>query len=231
LRIHKERKMLMRIEFLGHASFLLEDAQTRILIDPFLTGNPLASKQAGEVEADFILVSHGHHDHVGDAVEIAKRTGAVICTTVEVARELFEPEGLEVLAGNIGGKLPTTFGSIKLVSAQHGSGVTGGLACGFVVEMDGRKVYHAGDTGLFAEMQFLKDEGLDVALLPIGDYYTMGPADAVKAVEMIRPQVVIPMHFNTFPAIKQDPLKFKKAVEAQDLSRVVVLEPGKSFEL
>src|SRR5690606_23235560 len=223
--------MLMRIEFLGHASFLLEDAQSKILIDPFLTGNPLASKQEGEVEADFILVSHGHHDHVGDAVEIAKRTGAVICTTVEVARELFEPEGLEVLAGNIGGKLPTTFGSIKLVSAQHGSGVTGGLACGFVVEMDGRKVYHAGDTGLVAERQSFKVEGLDVALLPIGDCYTMGPAAEVRAVDRIRPQMVIPMHSNTFPAIKQDPLKIKKAVEAQDLSRVVVLEPGKSFEL
>lgn len=127
--------------------------------------------------------------------------------------------------------MQTSFGSVKLVPAQHGSGVPGGLACGFVVEMEGRKVYHAGDTGLFADMQLLKGEELDAALLPIGDFYTMGPADAVKAVDMIRPKLAIPMHFNTFPAIKQDPVKFKRSVEELDLCRVVILEPGQSFEL
>ncbi|HPT83852.1 MAG TPA: metal-dependent hydrolase [Limnochordia bacterium] len=221
----------MRIEFLGHACFLLEDAQTRVLIDPFLTGNPLAPIQADQVEVDYILVTHGHHDHVGDAVELAKGTGAVICTTVEVAAELFEPQGLKVKAGNIGGRIQTSFGSVKLVPAQHGSGVPGGLACGFVLEMGGEKIYHAGDTGLFSDLELLQHEGLDVALLPIGDYYTMGPADAVRAVEMIRPQMVIPMHYNTFSAIKQDPHQFKKSVEALDLCPVVILEPGQSLEL
>jgi len=221
----------MKITFLGHACFLLEDSQTKVLIDPYLTGNLLAGAEADRVEADFILVSHGHHDHVGDAVSIAKRTGAVLCSTVEVSRELFSGEGLKTLAGNIGGTMQTSFGSVKLVPAQHGSGVPGGLACGFVVEMEGRKVYHAGDTGLFADMQLLKGEELDAALLPIGDFYTMGPADAVKAVDMIRPKLAIPMHFNTFPAIKQDPVKFKRSVEELDLCRVVILEPGQSFEL
>ncbi|HAN95715.1 MAG: metal-dependent hydrolase [Limnochordia bacterium] len=221
----------MKIQFLGHACFLLEGSPGKVLVDPFLSGNPLAAKTADEVEADYILVSHGHHDHVGDAVSIAKRTGAVICSTVEVAGELFEPEGLEVVAGNIGGRLPTSFGSVKLVPAQHGSGVSGGLACGFVVEMDGKKIYHAGDTGLFADLQLLQDEELDAALLPIGDYYTMGPADAVKAVEMIRPGLVIPMHYNTFPAIKQDPQEFKKSVDELDLCQVAVLAPGQSLEL
>jgi len=223
--------MLMRIEFLGHACFLLEEPQAKVLIDPFLTGNPLAPKQAEEVDADYILVTHGHHDHVGDAVSIAKRTGAVIVSTVEVAGELFKPEGVEVLAGNIGGRVRTSFGSVKLVPAQHGSGVAGGLACGFVVEIGGKKIYHAGDTGLFADLQLLREEEVDVALLPIGDFYTMGPADAVRAVEMIRPKAVVPMHYNTFPAIKQDPYQFKKAVEAQDLCRVMLLEPGQSWEL
>jgi L-ascorbate metabolism protein UlaG (beta-lactamase superfamily) len=221
----------MKITFLGHACFLLEHSQTKVLIDPYLTGNLLAGAEADRVEADFILVSHGHHDHVGDAVSIAKRTGAVLCSTVEVSRELFSGEGLKTLAGNIGGTMQTSFGSVKLVPAQHGSGVPGGLACGFVVEMEGRKVYHAGDTGLFADMQLLKGEELDAALLPIGDFYTMGPADAVKAVDMIRPKLAIPMHFNTFPAIKQDPVKFKRSVEELDLCRVVILEPGQSFEL
>lgn len=216
---------------MGHACFLLEDNKVKVLIDPFITGNPLAPKAAEEVEADYILVSHGHHDHVGDAVSIAQRTGAVVCTTVEVARELFSPAGIEAKAGNIGGKIPTSFGSVKLVPAQHGSGVSGGLACGFVVEMSGLKIYHAGDTGLFADLGLLKAEELDAALLPIGDFYTMGPEDAVRAVEMIRPKLVVPMHYNTFPAIKQDPLKFKQTVEAEDLCRVVILEPGQSLEL
>ncbi|NLY54852.1 MAG: metal-dependent hydrolase [Firmicutes bacterium] len=221
----------MKIEFLGHACFLLESSDSKILIDPFLTGNELATKTADQIEADYIFVTHGHDDHVGDTINIAKRTGATVGAVVEVAKHLFTPVGIKTLVGNIGGKQETPYGSVKFVPASHGSGVPGALACGFVLEISGKKIYHAGDTGLVAEMQFLADEGIDVALLPIGDFYTMGPEDAVKAVEMIKPKRVIPMHYNTFPAIQQDPHAFKQAVEAQNLCEVTILNPGETLEI
>lgn len=221
----------MKIEFLGHACFLLEDPLAKILIDPFLTGNKLATKTADQIEADHICVTHGHDDHVGDTISIAARTGATVHAVVEVANHLFSNAEIKVQAGNIGGKMKTPFGSIKYVPANHGSGVPGGLACGFVFEIAGKKIYHAGDTGLVAEMKFLADEAIDVALLPIGDFYTMGPEDAVKAVAMIKPKYVIPMHYNTFPAIMQDPQEFKKMVEALGISEVIILNPGEIFEL
>lgn len=221
----------MKIEFLGHACFLLESSDSKILIDPFLTGNELATKTADQIEADYIFVTHGHDDHVGDTINIAKRTGATVGAVVEVAKHLFTPVGIKTLVGNIGGKQETPYGSVKFVPASHESGVPGALACGFVLEISGKKIYHAGDTGLVAEMQFLADEGIDVALLPIGDFYTMGPEDAVKAVEMIKPKRVIPMHYNTFPAIQQDPHVFKQAVEAQNLCEVTILNPGETLEI
>ncbi|MGI6357226.1 MAG: metal-dependent hydrolase [Bacillota bacterium] len=221
----------MKIEFLGHACFLLESSAGKLLIDPFLSGNKLATKSADQIEVDYIFVTHGHDDHVGDTISIAKRTGATVGAVVEIAAQLFAPAEIRTLTGNIGGRQKTPFGSVKFVPASHGSGVPGALACGFVLEVSGKKIYHAGDTGLIAEMQFLADEEIDVALLPIGDFYTMGPEDALKAVGMIRPKCVIPMHYNTFPVIQQDPHAFKQAVEALGLCQVKMLNPGEVLEV
>ncbi|MCI8853536.1 MAG: metal-dependent hydrolase [Lachnospiraceae bacterium] len=220
----------MKIKFLGHACFLLDDGAHKVLTDPFLTGNGLAAAKAEEVEADFLFVTHGHSDHTGDAAEIAKRTGAPVCCTVDLADAVFGPAGLSVMVGNIGGRIPTAFGSAKMVSAIHGSGVPGGLACGFVFDMGGKRIYHAGDTALTSDMAFLAEENIDVALLPIGDLFTMGPKDALRAVEMIKPKLVIPMHYNTFPPITQDADAFveqvrKLGVEAR------ALKPGEELEV
>lgn len=215
----------MKLTFLGHACFQLDDGSCKVLVDPFLTGNALAAASADKVEADFICVTHGHGDHVGDAVEIARRTGATVCCGVELAESVFEPAGIQTCVGNLGGRIPMPFGSVKLVQAIHGSGVAGGLACGFVLEMDGKKIYHAGDTALTTDMVLLAEENIDAALLPIGDVYTMGPVDALRAVKMIQPKLVVPMHYNTFSAIAQDPDAFAEAVQLAGF-RAEVLSPG-----
>ena len=220
----------MKIRFLGHACFLLDDGACKALVDPFLTGNPLAAVPADQVEADMIFVTHGHGDHVGDAVEIARRTGARACCTAELAKAVFEPAGIPAVAGNLGGWVKTPFGRVKLTTAIHGSGVAGGLACGFLFEMGGKKIYHAGDTALTCEMSLLAAEQVDVALLPIGDFYTMGPADALRAVELIRPALTIPMHYNTMPPIVQDAEVFAAAAEAAGFP-ARVLGSGEVLEL
>lgn len=220
----------MKIQFLGHACFLLDDGSCKALVDPFLTGNPLAAVSADAVEADMIFVTHGHGDHVGDAVDIARRTGAQICCSVDLAEAVFGPAGVPAVAGNLGGWIKTSFGRVKLTPAIHGSGVPGGLACGFLFEMSGKKIYHAGDTALTCDMTLLAAEQVDVALLPIGDFYTMGPQDALRAVEMIRPALTIPMHFNTMPPIVQDGAAFAAASAAAGFP-ARVLAPGETLEL
>ena len=220
----------MKISYLGHACFLFDDGKYKVLVDPFLTGNPLAAARAEEVEADYIFVTHGHGDHIGDAAAIAKRTGAVICTTVDLADAALTQPGLEVVAGNIGGTASFPFGSAKFFQAVHGSGAPGTVSCGFVFEIGGKKVYHAGDTALMTDMQLLAEEKLDVALLPIGDFYTMGPRDALRAAQMIGAGTVIPMHYNTFPPIRQDPAQFVSALKEKGLNGIV-LDPGKSLEI
>lgn len=220
----------MKITFLGHACFLMEDGTTKILTDPFLTGNSQAAARADEVEADFILVSHGHDDHVGDTISITKRIGAKVICPIELGSALFAPKGVEFLPGNIGGTAKLPFGSVKMVTAIHGSGVPGALACGFVVKMGGKAIYFAGDTALSMDMMLLKDERPDVALLPIGDVFTMGPDDAVRAVKMIEPALTIPMHYNTFSAIVQEGGEFAAKVESAGFA-CKVLKPGECMEL
>lgn len=220
----------MELTFLGHACFLLDDGTHKVLIDPHLSGNPLSAAKADEIEADFICVTHGHGDHIGDSVEIAKRTGAKVFCTVDLAGAVYKPAGIKVTGGNLGGTAPMPFGSVKIFPAIHGSGVAGGLACGFVIEMGGKKIYHAGDTALMADMALLEEESIDVALLPIGDFYTMGPKDALRAVKMIRPGLTIPMHYNTFPAIRQDPHAFAASVNEIGFA-AKVLNPGDSISL
>ena len=150
--------------------------------------------------------------------------------TVDLAGAVYKPAGVKAMGGNLGGTAPMPFGSVKIFPAIHGSGVAGGLACGFVIEMDGKKIYHAGDTALMADMALLEEEGIDVALLPIGDFYTMGPKDALRAVKMIRPGLTVPMHYNTFPAIRQDPAAFADSVTAAGFA-AKVLNPGDSISL
>ena len=161
-------------------------------------------------------------------MEISRRTGAAVCCTADLADAVFQPAGVPVLAGNLGGTMRLPFGSAKIFQALHGSGAAGCLSCGFIFEMGGKKVYHAGDTALMMDMLLLKDEAIDVALLPIGDFYTMGPADALRAVRMIQPQLVVPMHYDTFPPIVQDPEAFAEAVRQAGF-QAKVLRPGESL--
>ena len=220
----------MELQFLGHACFLLTDGTYRVLTDPFLTGNPLAAVSADEAAADFIFVTRGHSDHTGDAVSIARRTGATVCCTVDLADGLFDPADVKVQAGNLGGRIPMPFGSAKFFQAIHGSGVLGCLSCGFIFELGGKKIYHAGDTALMTDMALLAEENIDVALLPIGDVFTRGPEDALRAVKMIRPKLVVPMHYNTFPPIAQDADAFAAAVREAGF-QAAVLHPGESLDI
>lgn len=231
--------MSTRVRWLGHSSLLLESDGRNVLIDPFLTGNPKAAVTAEEVPADLILVSHGHGDHVGDAVAIAQRTGATVVTNYEISNWLQQaPRGLAKVHGlqHGGGFTFDTGERVKLTLAFHGSvlpdGTYGGNPCGFVVTFpDGTKVYDAADTALFGDMALIGDEGLDLAILPIGDYYTMGPDDALRAVKLLKPRYVLPIHYNTFPPIVQDAAAWGERVKNETKAIPVVLNPGDWFEI
>ncbi len=219
------------LRFLGHACFLLSDGKTSIIFDPFLTGNPSAAAEAAAIDCQYVMPSHCHGDHFGDAVAIAKRTGATVVSTAEVAGSCGS-QGCQAHAMHLGGKHAFDFGYVRLTLAFHGSGVPGGHACGFVVNLGGTTVYHAGDTGLFGDMALIgRLEKIDYALLPIGDNYTMGPVDAVEAVALLKPRFVVPMHYNTWPLIAQDPQAFKKDVEQRLGVPVLVMEPGETVTL
>ncbi len=214
------------LTFLGHSAFQLTSGGTTILIDPYLTGNPQAAADPATIHADYILVTHAHGDHLGDTAAIAKRTGAKVVTTSEIARML-KDQGCDVVPLQIGAKKIFDFGYVRVTPAFHGAGVPGGHAAGFIVNLAGITVYHAGDTSLFGDMALLgRLEKIDYALLPIGDNYTMGPDDAVEAVGMLNPKVVVPMHYNTHALIMQDPEAFKKAVETRFKAKVEIMKPG-----
>ncbi len=223
--------MSTRIRWLGHAAMALDTEGFKVLIDPYLTGNPKAAIAAKDAEADFILISHGHGDHVGDSVEIAKRTGATIISNYEISVWL-EQQGVKKVHGQQhGGGFNHPFGRVKLTLAFHGSalpdGSNGGNPCGFLIYLkDGKKIYHAADTGLFGDMRLIGEEGIDLAVLPIGDNYTMGPDDAVRAVKLIQPKKVIPIHYDTFPIIEQDANAWAARVKAETGVEVAVLQPG-----
>jgi L-ascorbate metabolism protein UlaG (beta-lactamase superfamily) len=232
---YEEDGMTSQLTFYGHATFGLQVDAQRLLFDPFFSGNPAASASADEVEADFILVSHGHGDHIGDTLMIAKRTGATVIAVAEIADWLHERD-VKTHAQHLGGGYQYPFGYCKLTLALHGSelpdGSCGGNPAGFLLTLpDKKKLYFAGDTGLFGDMRLIGDEGVDMALLPIGDNYTMGPADALRAVEFLRPKIAIPMHYNTFPLIKQDAQAWKRQVEEKTDSKVVILKPGDTYPI
>jgi L-ascorbate metabolism protein UlaG (beta-lactamase superfamily) len=226
---------VVEITYHSHACFGITVGDTQLLIDPLLNGNPLADVSAGEVEADYILVSHGHGDHVGDAVEIAERTGATTISNFEIMSWLQEQGVENAHPLHIGGGYDFPFGRVKLTIAHHGSalpdGSYGGNPAGFLLTLEGKKIYHACDTGLFYDMKLIGEEGLDVAILPIGDNFTMGPEDALRAVKFLEPKVVIPIHYDTFDVIKQDPRAFAARVERETPSQCVVLKPGDTYRL
>jgi L-ascorbate metabolism protein UlaG (beta-lactamase superfamily) len=228
----------LKISYLGHACFMLEGNKT-IIIDPFLSGNPLAAKKPEEIKVDYILVSHGHGDHLGDAIEIAKRSAGTIITSNELAVYCGR-KGAKVHKMHLGGAYDFGGLKVKLTPAWHGSAVVDdrdiiytGVPCGFLIWMDGLCIYHAGDTALFGDMDKVigKYNKIDLALLPIGDNFTMGPEDAVIAAGWLGAKTVIPMHYNTWPLITQDPNLFKKSVEANTTSKCVVLKPGENMDL
>lgn len=222
----------MKIKFLGHAAFLLSGEKT-VLIDPFLSGNPSASVGPKDLpHIDMVLVTHGHGDHLGDAVQIAKGNDAVFVAMHEIALYAKAQGVVFIEPMNIGGTIEVQGVSITMTNALHSSDFEGGSAhaAGFVIGMDGHRVYHAGDTGVFYDMNLIRELYVpEVALLPIGSRYTMGIREAVKAVEFIQPQIVIPMHYGTTPLIQRDPQEFKEAVKGR--AHVVVLKPGESFTL
>jgi L-ascorbate metabolism protein UlaG (beta-lactamase superfamily) len=228
--------MATRIRWLGHACLLLESDGKRVLIDPFLTGNPAAAANPGEVAPDYILVSHGHGDHVGDTIPIARRTGATVVSNYEIS-EWLKTQGLTKVHGQQhGGGYAHDFGRVKLTLAFHGSalpdGTYGGNPCGFLLYFkDGKKVYDAADTGLFGDMRLIGEEGLDLAILPIGDNYTMGPDDALRAVKLLQPRKVLPIHYNTWPVINQDAAAWAKRVRAETQAEAVVLKPGEWLDV
>jgi L-ascorbate metabolism protein UlaG (beta-lactamase superfamily) len=219
----------MDIRFLGHAAFALEHDGTTLLIDPFLTGNPKAAASADEVAADVILLTHGHGDHYGDTVAIAKRTGATVVAITEIAGEIGE-EGVEVVDTNLGGTAEFGWGSARLTPAWHTSTTPKGTVstpAGLVIEFGDKRIYHLGDTALFSDLALPKRRGhLDVALMCIGGHYTMDRFDAVVAAEFVGADQVIPCHYNTFPPIETDAQGFKADVQNAGYAEVVILEPG-----
>jgi L-ascorbate metabolism protein UlaG (beta-lactamase superfamily) len=223
--------MATRVRWLGHACLLVETDGKRVLIDPFLTGNPTAVIEPEQAEADFILVSHGHGDHVGDTVAIARRTGATVICNYEIAG-WFQKQGVSKAHGQQhGGAHTFPFGKVKLTLAFHGSalpdGSYGGNPCGFHLFLnDGKKIYDAADTGLFGDMRLIGEEGIDLAILPIGDNFTMGPDDAVRAVKLLQPRMVLPIHYNTFDLIAQDADAWAERVRKETKAEPVVVKPG-----
>jgi L-ascorbate metabolism protein UlaG (beta-lactamase superfamily) len=225
--------MSVTFTWYGHATLGLNVDGIQVLVDPFFTGNPAASMPAEQAQADFILVSHGHGDHVGDAVAIAKRTHAKVIANAEIAG-WFKKQGVEAHGQHIGGGFHHPFGYLKLTQALHGSGLpdgsNGGNPAGFLLTTPGgKKLYLACDTGLFGDMRLLGEEGLHLAVLPIGDNYTMGPDDALRAVKLLTPQHVIPSHYSTFDLIAQDPDAWARRVALETQAVPHVLKPGESF--
>lgn len=227
----------MKLTYLGHSGLLIETSTAKIAIDPFLTGNPVATMKAADVKCDYLILTHGHEDHSGDAEEIAKANNATLIANHEIAL-FFAAKGVANVHGmNPGGGFQFPFGRVKMTVAHHSSSIHAGpnpvymgLACGVVIEADGLRIYHAGDTALFSDMTLIARGGLDLALIPIGDNYTMGPDDALHALGFLKPRIAVPIHYNTWPPIAQDAGAFATQAAASG-HEVKVLAPGDSMEL
>jgi L-ascorbate metabolism protein UlaG (beta-lactamase superfamily) len=223
-----------KLTFLGHSCFLLEHEETTCIFDPFITGNPLSTLKISEIQPTVICLTHAHGDHLGDTIPLAEATGALVVTTNDLGLYL-ETKGLNVHRMHIGGSHLFEWGRVKLTIAHHGSSILEngkvimmGDPCGMLVTLGGKTVYHAGDTGLFLDMKLIGEmNSIDVALLPIGDNFTMGVLDAVKAVEFLKPKTAIPMHFSTFPIIENDPKAFLSGVKNLGIT-AQLLKPGET---
>lgn len=227
--------MAITITWYGHSAFALDVDGHTVLLDPFLSGNPLAPVSVDEVDAELILVSHGHGDHIADVPKIAKRTGAAVVSNVEVSNWL-KQQGVENVYGqNTGGTGDYGFMDVKLTMAFHSSsmpdGSYGGQPNGLIISAEGKRIYFAGDTALFGDMALYGDEGIDLAMLPIGDWFTMGVDDSIRAIGLLRPRFVMPMHYNTFPVIAQDAAGWANRVNNETDATPIVLDPGGTYNL
>ncbi|MBI2824878.1 MAG: metal-dependent hydrolase [Planctomycetia bacterium] len=231
--------MAIELTWLGHGSWSIAlrgaDGQHTILVDPFLDDSPAAPVRSGDVAADTILVSHGHFDHIADAAKIAKRTGALVISNFEIC-EWLTKQGVErTHPHNLGGGSQQKFGRVQLTLAHHSSvlpdGTYGGNPSGFLLWADAKKLYFACDTALFYDMKLVGEEGIDVAVLPIGDQFTMGPADSIRAIKLLTPKVVLPSHYNTWPPIAQDAGRWAERVRQETSAEPRVLSPGEKTQL
>lgn len=221
----------MKYTFFGHACFRLDTGKEKLLFDPFLTGNSEAAVSSDRVKCDYILLSHAHADHFGDSIAIARRTGAKVVAIPEVIG-LFPKTVVNFQPMNLGGQYKTDFGTIKMVVALHSAGVAGGVPCGFIISFtDGATVYYSGDTALFSDMKLFGElYDIDYAILPIGDNYTMGPDDTLLAASFLKAKHVIPLHYNTWPVIAQDPVAFQAKAKEKGID-VILVKPGESIDL
>jgi len=224
--------------FLGHACVRITEGDATLLIDPFLSGNPLASESAGQQNPTVIALTHAHNDHLGDAVSIARRCGARIVANYEIATWCGQ-QGLEAHGMHIGGAHTFSWGWVKLTPAWHGSTyqdesgnfITLGTPAGFLLRLGGKLIYHAGDTALFGDMALIGRQEIDLAFLPIGDNFTMGPDDALEAVRLLKPRLVVPIHYNTFPLIAQDAAAWVRRVRSETDAEARVVEPGEAVDV
>lgn len=222
--------MPAQFHYINHACFSLTKNGKTALFDPFLDGNP-EKLTVKDIKADYIFVSHAHFDHIADAYAIAKNNNALIISTAEIAGDAAE-HGCNSHGMHLGGTFNFPFGKVRIAMAFHGSGIAGGHACGFVVDFYGTKIYYAGDSALFGDMQLLqRQDAFDYAILPIGGNFTMDPKDAAIAAEFLKAKFVIPVHYNTWPPIKQDVELFKQDVEKNTQSKVLIIKPGETMEI
>jgi L-ascorbate metabolism protein UlaG (beta-lactamase superfamily) len=227
--------MSTEITWLGHSTFLIDTGKHTLLIDPFLDDNPAASMKSGDVKADFILVTHGHGDHMADAVKISQRTSALVVSNYEISLWLAKQGVKNVVGMNHGGATTLPFGKVKMTIAHHSSvlpdGTYGGNPGGFLLTLPEAKIYIAGDTALFSDMQLYGRDGLDLAIVPIGDFFTMGPEDSIEAIQLLKPKRVLPCHYNTWPPINQDAKAWAEMVQSQTKSKPFTPQPGGKIKL
>jgi L-ascorbate metabolism protein UlaG (beta-lactamase superfamily) len=226
---------MLELTWLGHSCWSIKTDKHTILVDPFLDDSPTAPVKSADVNPDFILITHGHFDHITDAAKIAKRTCATVVCNYEISEWLSKQGVKNVLGMNHGGATSLPFGRVKLTIAYHSSvlpdGTYGGNPAGFLITLPDAKIYIAGDTALFSDLQLYGKGGLDLAIVPIGDLYTMGPEDSIEAIKLLKPKRVAPCHYNTWPPIAQNAEKWAEMVRAQTSAIPEVLQPGETIKL